>query len=169
MKEVWLFDYGDVVMKTSIIVLLLLVPVVTSQADWREQSSPSDQLANLVELVPGTSHWMFEIGERYKNLYWAAKQGRWEFAQYQVEEIEKLIKVVQLARPKRAETAQEFLETGVPIINDGVASKKWDLFKPAFAKLNQACMTCHGKNDHAFITLPVEPASASSPVLNLPD
>ncbi|MCG7963739.1 MAG: hypothetical protein N0E54_13645 [Candidatus Thiodiazotropha taylori] len=156
-------------MKTLIVVpLFLLFFVFTSQADWRKESKPSVQLANLVGLVPGTSHWMFEIGERYKNLYWAAKQGRWEFAQYQVEEIEKLIKVVQLARPKRAETAQEFLETGIPIISDAVTSKNWDLFKPAFVKLNQSCMTCHGKNDHAFITLPLEPASASSPVLNLP-
>ncbi|MCG7940769.1 MAG: hypothetical protein N0C88_18225 [Candidatus Thiodiazotropha lotti] len=157
-------------MKTLIVVLLfLLFSVFTSQADWREKSEPSEQLANLVKLVPGTSHWMFEIGERYKNLYWAAKQGRWEFAQYQVEEIEKLIKVVQLARPKRAETAQEFIETGIPAISDGVASRNWKFFKPAFVKLNQACMTCHGKNDHAFISLPVEPASASSPVLNLSD
>ncbi|MCG7897806.1 MAG: hypothetical protein JAY99_00290 [Candidatus Thiodiazotropha lotti] len=157
-------------MKTSIVVpLLLLLFVFNLQADWREESEPSDQLENLVKLVPGTSHWMFEIGERYKNLYWAAKQGRWEFAQYQVEEIEKLIKVVQLARPKRAETAQEFIETGLPAISDGVESRNWDDFKPAFVKLNQACMTCHGKNDHAFITLPVEPLSASSPVLNLPE
>ena len=157
-------------MKTLIVVLLLLLfSVFTTYADWRKDSQPSDQLANLVKLVPGTSHWMFEIGERYKNLYWAAKLDRWEFAQYQVEEIEKLIKVVQLARPNRAKTAQEFVETGLPVISDGVASKNWDVFKRAFVKLNQACMTCHGKNDHAFITLPVEPVTASSPVLNLPD
>ncbi|MEW8586974.1 MAG: hypothetical protein AB2531_14525 [Candidatus Thiodiazotropha sp.] len=115
------------------------------QADWRNEGSPEEQLANLVKLVPGTSHWMFEIGERYKNLYWAAKLDRWEFAQYQVEEIEKLITVVQLARPKRAETAEEFIDTGLPVIAEGVASKNWDAFKPAFEKLRQACITCHGK------------------------
>ncbi|MES9941932.1 MAG: hypothetical protein ABW104_10985 [Candidatus Thiodiazotropha sp. 6PLUC2] len=145
---------------------LLASPVKAD--DWRNDSSPEEQLENLLRLVPGTSHWMFEIGERYKNLYWAAKQAKWEFAQYQVEEIEKLIKVVQLARPKRAETAEEFLQTGLPAIAEGVASKNWDSFKQSFTKLNQACMTCHGKNDHAFISLPLEPATAASPVLNLP-
>ncbi|MES9860260.1 MAG: hypothetical protein ABW157_00685 [Candidatus Thiodiazotropha sp. LLP2] len=151
----------------KIVVLSFLFLLSTAEADWRNDSGSEKQLENLVKLVPGTSHWMFEIGERYKNLYWAAKLAKWEFAQYQVEEIEKLIKVVQLARPKRAETAQEFVETGLPVITEGVASKDWDTFKQSFAKLNQACMTCHGKNDHAFISLPLEPASAGSPVLNL--
>jgi len=141
----------------------------TAHADWRSESSPEQQLSNLVELVPGTAHWMFEMGERYKNLYWAAKQGRWEFAQYQVEEIEKLIKVVQLARPARAETAQEFVDTGIPAITEGVASKNWPTFKAAFTQLHDACMDCHGKNDHAFISLPIEPVGAGSPVLNLPN
>ncbi|MBT3059083.1 MAG: hypothetical protein G8D61_19450 [gamma proteobacterium symbiont of Ctena orbiculata] len=145
--------------------VFLALPV---QADWRNEGSPEEQLANLVKLVPGTSHWMFEIGERYKNLYWAAKLDRWEFAQYQVEEIEKLIKVVQLARPKRAETAQEFVDKGLPAIAEGVASKDWDVFKPAFETLRQACITCHGKNDHSFISLPAAPATAASPSLNLP-
>ena len=136
-------------------------------ADWRDEGSTETQLANLVKLVPGTAHWMFEIGERYKNLYWAAKQENWEFAQYQVEEIEKLVEVVKLARPKRAETAQEFLETGLPAIQRGVESRTWGGFQPAFVQLQHSCMTCHVKNDHGFITVPLQPKTASSPVLNM--
>ena len=151
--------------------LLILLPFLFSSAyaaDWRKESNKDVQLENLVKLVPGTSHWMAEAGNRYQNLYWAAKLGRWEFAQYQVEEIEKLIQTVQLARPKRAATAQEFLNNGIPAITKGVESKDWAKFEESFVKLHHACMECHGKNDHAFIVLPLKPASASSPVLNLP-
>ena len=137
-------------------------------ADWRKEGSADTQLANLVGLVPGTSHWMFEIGERYKNLYWAAKLDHWDFAQYQVEEIEKLVQIVQLARPKRADTAQEFLNNGIPAIQTGVESKNWETFQQTFGEMQQSCMVCHAKNDHAFITLPSQPKTASSPVLNLP-
>jgi hypothetical protein len=144
-----------------------LLASASLSADWREEASAEAQLANLVKLVPGTEHWMFEIGERYKNLYWAAKQENWEFAQYQVEEIEKLVEVVQLARPNRADTAQEFLETGIPAIQRGVEARKWESFQPAFVQLQHSCMTCHVKNDHGFITVPLQPKTAGSPVLNM--
>ena len=63
-------------------------------ADWRKEGTPEEQQANLVKLVPGASHWMIEMGERYKNLYWAARQEKWAFAAYQAEEIEKLVRQI---------------------------------------------------------------------------
>jgi len=137
------------------------------QADWRKDGSAEEQLSNLVELVPGTAHWMNEMGERYKNLYWAAKQEKWEFANYQVEEIDKLTKIVILARPKRAKTAQEFLDSAIPELTKAMEEPSWDSFEQSFMKLQQACMICHVQNDHGFIVIPLVPASASSPVLNM--
>ena len=158
-------------MKKNILLICLVMSLSTvltvNAADWRTMGSDEAKLKNLVAAVPGTSHWMFEVGERYKNLYWAAKQGKWEFANYQLEEIESLIKLVQLTRPKRAETAQQFLDTGIPQMHKGLATREWDSFKASFNKFSDACMRCHAQNDHAFIVLPSEPKGASSPVLNL--
>ena len=90
----------------------LLVAGGALGTDWRKEGDDAERLQKLVELVPGTAHWMIEMGDRYQNLYWAAKQGKWEFATYQSEEIEKLMQVVMLARPKRAASAQMFLDNG---------------------------------------------------------
>ncbi|MCU7813143.1 MAG: hypothetical protein KZQ77_18210 [Candidatus Thiodiazotropha sp. (ex Notomyrtea botanica)] len=135
--------------------------------DWRYDGSQNEKILKLIEVLPGTSHWMFEIGERYKNLYWAAKLAKWEFAEYQVEEIEKLVQLVQLTRPKRAETAQVFIDDAIPQIEQAVESKEWTVFEQGFQQLSSACMQCHVENEHAFITLPAQPDSASSPVLNI--
>ena len=137
------------------------------QADWRMSADDDHQLKKLIQLVPGTAHWMVEMGERYKNLYWAAKQGKWEFAEYQVEEIEDLVHRVQLARPKRALTAQEFLDSAIPSMMNTLKQQDWASFREGFLGLRAACMHCHSQNDHAFIVLPREPVTASSPVLNL--
>ncbi len=152
----------------SICLAILLCPGLNVNADdWRSTGSDAEKLKNLVAAVPGTSHWMFEVGERYKNLYWAAKQGQWEFANYQLEEIESLLQMVQLTRPERAATAQQFLENGIPQMQAGLKTREWDKFKAGFHELTEACMRCHAQNDHAFIVLPDEPEGASSPVLNL--
>ena len=138
-------------------------------ADWRKDAGDERKLANLIQLVPGTAHWMVEMGERYQNLYWAAKQGQWEFAEYQVEEIEGLVRRVQLARPKRAVTAQEFLDNAIPSMLSTLKQQDWASFQEGFLGLRAACMHCHTQNDHAFIVLPRDPVTAPSPVLNLPE
>jgi len=120
----------------------------------------------MTKVIPSVSNIMIQMGERYKNLYWAAKMGKWEFANYQVEEMQELIKTLQITRPKRADTASEFLQAVIPAMPKAIESKQWTEFETGFELLRQQCMTCHAKNDHAFITLPI-PKSANSPVLNM--
>ena len=144
--------------------VVLLSPA--QAADWRESATQQDKVGKLVRVMPGASEIMLQVGERYKNLYWAAKQGKWEFAEYQTEELEELIEKLQITRPKRAETAGEFLRAVFPGIRQAAASRKWSRFEPAFEHLRRQCVACHARNDHGFITLPI-PKRASSPVLNM--
>jgi hypothetical protein len=163
-------------MKTRILLMLppcLLLaagawsPVVAAEADWRSEGDAETRLENLVTLVPGASHWMMEMGERYRNLYWAAKLEQWEFAAYQAEEIEALVEQLALARPKRARSAGIFRKDVFPMLGQEIAKQQWSGFEAAFRHLNSACMACHAREDHGFIVLPVAPREASSPVLNL--
>jgi hypothetical protein len=137
-------------------------------SDWRRAGDQAQKLDALVRLVPGTAHWMVEMGERYRNLYWAARQSKWAFAAYQAEEIEKLARQVQLARPARADSAQRFIDSTFPTLNRAIGDERWDSFEPAFRRMVKACMICHAKNDHAFIVLPLEPNAPTSPVLSKP-
>lgn len=135
--------------------------------DWRTQGSDAQKLENLVRAVPSTSRLMLQMGERYQNLYWAAKLDKWAFADYQIEEIEELVKLLQITRPKRAETAQVFLDNAIAPLEKALRTRNWDAFYKGFAGLRAQCMSCHVKNKHAFIILPEHPKCASSPVLNL--
>jgi hypothetical protein len=150
-----------------IVILTAGLMMAPAGADWREEAPAEEQLANVVKLVPGAAHWMIEMGERYQNLYWAARQEKWEFAAYQAEEIEKLVETLMLARPGRAASAGIFLGEVFPALHEVIAAKQWGSFETAFRKLNAACMACHVREDHAFVQIPPEPATASSPVLNL--
>ncbi len=76
--------------------------------DWRKTGTPEEQLAALVKVTPGTHHWMPEIAYRYQSLYWAAKQDKWEFAEYQIRSMEKMIKRVVHARTKSGPSIKAF-------------------------------------------------------------
>lgn len=148
--------------------LLIMVTALScaQAADWRKSGSDQEKIANLVELVPNTAIWMQQMGHRYGDLYYAAKRGKWDFAAYQAEEMEKLIGYVATARPGRAATAQEFHDAVFPSLHEVIAQRDWSTFEPAFALLSSECMSCHVKNDHAFVVLPLPPRRHHSPVLD---
>lgn len=151
-------------MKIYLVVVALLAYSVNISADWRKTGSQNQQVKQLVSSLPGAAHVMFELGERYKNIFYAARQGKWKFAEYQAEEIESLVRRLQITRPKRAKTAAVFLTQVFPELNKAIAKRDWKHFSSAFDGMKQQCEACHVSNDHAFILLSV-PRSASSPVL----
>ena len=102
----------------STIFSLLITSSLHAADDWRKSSNNQDKINNLVELVPGTAHWMAEMGDRYRNLYWAGQHEMWDFAIYQAEEIEKLIEIVGHARPKRAKSAEIFKNNVFPALHE---------------------------------------------------
>lgn len=134
--------------------------------DWRKTAPIDNKVDNLVKVMPGAANLMIEMGFRYQNLYWAARQGKWEFAEYQAEEMEGLVETLMITRPKRAKTAKAFLKTGFAALAPALKTRDARGFEAAFEKMRQACMTCHQQNEHAFITLPL-PKRAYSPVLNM--
>jgi hypothetical protein len=134
--------------------------------DWRKAGSIEVKLKNLIKVIPSTSDIMIQIGERYKNLYWAAKQGKWEFAEYQLEEIESNIKTLKITRPKRTKTANIFLDSALEDMEEAIEKQNWAGFKSNFEKMRKQCVQCHVSNDHAFIIPAKTPSKGSSPVLD---
>lgn len=141
-------------------------PAAATAQDWRRSGSTAKKVDKLVEVMPATGNIMIEMGERYKNIYWAAKLGQWEFANYQAEEMEELIDKLKITRPELTETANEFLKNSYPHVFQIVKLHDWNKFLAMFENLRNECMACHSKNEHGFIVLPI-PKRSSSPVLNM--
>lgn len=148
------------------IFLSMQIGSIAQASDWRKTGSEKQKLNNVVKVIPGASNIMLQMGERYKNLYWAGMQEKWQFAEYQVEEMQSLIKTLMITRPKRAATAEKFLKEAFVEFPVAMQNKSWSAFTQAFEHMRQACMVCHVKNDHAFIILSKKPNKASSPVFN---
>lgn len=151
---------------------LALVYAGLAGADEDEAACQAASLAASVErlnrITPSTSDIMFQVGHRYQDLYWAAKLGKWSFAEYQLEELEALLETLQVAVPKRAATTQVFLDQGLEGFEAAFRDQDWQAFQGAFRTLREQCMACHVANDHDFIVLPTEPVTAHSVILNLP-
>ena len=155
-------------MKKLIIILslgLLSISHSVTAADWRNTASANDKINNLIQVMPGASVIMLQMGERYRNLYWAGKQGKWKFAEYQIEEMQDLIQALMITRPKRAKTANKFMLTAFNLFPEAIEKQSWQKFSVAFKNMHKQCMICHIENNHSFIVLPIKPRMGNSPVL----
>jgi len=136
------------------------------QDDWRKTGTDRQKLDNLVEVIPGTGQVMIEMGERYKNLYWAARLGEWEFAEYQAKEMEELLEKLEILNPKRKSRAAGFIEAVFPALNQALGTRDFERFGQAFEDMRGQCNECHVGTGHAFVRLK-PPVHASSPVLSM--
>ncbi|MDH5445431.1 MAG: hypothetical protein OEY52_07725 [Gammaproteobacteria bacterium] len=148
------------------VLMALVIPSIAVAEDWRKGDDNQQKLDNVVKVIPGASTIMLQMGERYRNMYWAGKQGKWTFAEYQLEEIEELIKTLIITRPKRAVTAEHFLKEAFTELSPAIRQKNWPVFNKAFLHMRKACVECHAQNQHAYITLSATPSKGNSPVLD---
>ena len=157
-------------MKSILLIVSLLITshviAQTGNDDWRKTGSNEEKLNNVVEVIPSAADIMFQMGERYRNLYWAGKQGKWEFAQYQTEEMQSLVKKLIITSPKRADTAKVFLADAFDGYEKAIKDKDWGKFQNAFESMRVRCMACHIQNEHAYVVLNKQPMKGNSPVLD---
>lgn len=106
---------------------------------------------------------MVETGYRYQELYWAGKDENWEYATYQAEKIKVAIENGLERRPKRAASAQDFLNITLPETGKAIAGRDTIQFKQAFTALTANCMACHALEKVSFITVRT-PVERQSPV-----
>ncbi len=96
---------------------------------------------------------MVETGYRYQELYWAGKDKNWQYADYQINKIRLTIENGLERRPKRAQSAQSFLNTVLPEMQKAVNSKDPVLFNKNFLFLTESCNSCHAQEEVPFFNV----------------
>lgn len=143
-------------MQRILVMLLLSLPAVTALASGDEPE--------LEEAQPSAGHIMIEMGYRYSALYFAARQQRWDFAGYQLEEMDEALQRLAYLKPKLWDDIGRFRATALKDLQKALTARNAERFAAGFEKLRAECTACHAKHGVGFIQLPV-PKSHSSPVL----
>jgi putative heme-binding domain-containing protein len=73
----------------------------------------------------------------------AGKTRNWEYAQYQTEKIDLSLRLAIERRPKRAKSAQPFLDETLPEVMRAIKTKDGPTFDAALDRLRAGCIQCH--------------------------
>ncbi len=96
---------------------------------------------------------MMEIGYRYTELFFAVRDRNWDYADYQMGKIELALKLAIERRPKRATSANAFLNEDWPAVQAGVRTRKPEPAAEAMDRLRTACMKCHVAEQVPFFSV----------------
>lgn len=127
------------------------------------RGSDREQIKAIERQFRGFDMAMAETGYRYTELYWAGIDENWGYAEYQTEKIRKAIENGLERRPKRAKSAQQFLNAALPEMKKAVAQKDSLAFAEGYKALTAACNSCHAMEDVAFFEVS-KPESRISPI-----
>jgi len=103
-----------------------------------------DRFALIQKYLRGFDQPMWEVGERYKQLYDAINRNNPDFAMYQWKKIKLTIENGIMKRPKRAATAKAiFLQDMWPAIQKTFQTREPQKMREGFEKAKMACVICH--------------------------
>ncbi|MGE4054445.1 MAG: hypothetical protein AB7F99_06570 [Vicinamibacterales bacterium] len=94
---------------------------------------------------------MVETGYRYNELYWAAQDSNWGYADYQAGKIRTAIDNGLKRRPLRATSAETFLTMALPAVQEAIKQRDRDLLLERLGALRSTCNTCHEAEKVEFV------------------
>lgn len=134
----------------------------TSQGEWIT-GTEQEQIKTIEKQFRGFDNAMVETGYRYQELYWAGQDENWEYAGYQLEKIKIAIENGLERRPKRAKSAEHFLNYVLPEMEKSVQSKDIAIFNKGFQALTINCNSCHAMEKVPFFNVQI-PTERQSPI-----
>lgn len=114
------------------------------------QGSVNERLETVAGQLRGFGVTMLEVDHRYGELYFAGQDRNWEYAAYQIEEIEEALEAGLQRRPARAESAA-MLDPALKAVEEAIDARDPAAFDETFARLTATCNACHLAEDVGFI------------------
>jgi hypothetical protein len=147
-------------MKSNILIILSAIVFITGcnkknkNKDWLSSDNDS-AFVQIEKHFRGFDMAMQEVGYRYNELYWAGIDENWGYAQYHLEKIKTAIDNGLERRPKRAASAQGFLEYSIPALMKTIQDKNKASFMKEFEIFRQSCNSCHLQEKVEFMKVSI--------------
>ncbi len=124
---------------------------VSAGAAMAADADVQAQLDALKASVPKFAIPMREVGDRFQNMYFAAKDGNWALAAYMSKYMNGAMAPAKLTKPEEYGVWKSFYEGRFAPVEKAIQAKDLAGFESAYTKVIDDCNSCHKKMDYGFI------------------
>ncbi len=137
---------------SKIAAVFLASSVLTvSGAFAQEPKDLQKQIDQLKSVTPKFAIPMREVGDRFQNMYFAAKGGNWALAAYMSKYMNGAMNPASLTKPDEYKTWKSFYDTTFSPVTKAIAAKDMKAFESAYGSTINACNGCHAGMGYGFV------------------
>jgi hypothetical protein len=105
---------------------------------------------------------MREVGDRFQNIYFAAKDGNWALAAYMAKYMNGSMNPASVTKPSEYAVWKNFYENTFAPVNKAIMAKDWKAFDTAYIAVIGDCNGCHKAMGYGFIKVVKMPNPADN-------
>jgi hypothetical protein len=108
-------------------------------------------LNDVISVLPKFAIPMREVGDRYQNMYFAAKDGNWGLAFYMSKYMNGAMNPARITKPDEYAMWKSFYAESFAPVNKAIVAKDFAAFDKAYMSVMKTCNECHAGMGYAFI------------------
>jgi hypothetical protein len=136
------------------VAILFASSLVLASTGVFAQDAPKDaqkQIDEIKSVLPKFAIPMREVGDRFQNMYFAAKGGNWALAAYMAKYMNGSMGPASVTKPDEYKSWKYFYETTFAPVNKAIMAKDFKAFDTAYMATIESCSACHKGMGYGFI------------------
>lgn len=109
------------------------------------------ELNDVIGVLPKFAIPMREVGDRFQNMYFAAKGGNWGLAFYMSKYMNNAMNPAKLTKPDEYPLWSSFYTEKFAAVNKAISAKDLAAFEKEYMAVIKECNACHTAMGYAFI------------------
>lgn len=122
-----------------------------SVAAAQEAKDTQKQIDELKSALPKFAIPMREVGDRFQNIYFAAKGGNWALAAYMAKYMNGSMNPASVTKPAEYKVWKSFYDETFAPVNKAIQAKDFKAFETAYTAVINDCNNCHQGMGYGFI------------------
>lgn len=115
-------------------------------------------LNDVINVLPKFAIPMREVGDRFQNMYFAAKGGNWGLAYYMSKYMNGAMNPARITKPDEYKIWADFYKDSIGPVNNAIFAKDLKAFEKEYASAVDACNVCHVSLGYPFIKVVRQPS-----------
>ena len=132
-------------------VMVGLILLSCAPFSYAAEADLQKQIDDIKGVIPKFAIPMREVGDRFQNMYFAAKEGNWGLAAYMSKYMNGAMAPASLTKPTEYVVWQNFYEKAFAPVNKAIQAQDWKAFEKEYTAAINECNGCHGSMGYGFI------------------
>jgi hypothetical protein len=138
--------------RSPVIVVVLLSTVLGLSAGLLAADGKKEpDLKDVVSALPKFAIPMREVGDRFQNMYFAAKSGNWGLAYYMSKYMNGAMNPAKVTKPDEYPLWAGFYTDTIGPVNKAIFAKDFTTFEKKYMEAMESCNACHAGMGYGFI------------------